>query len=86
MKFSKIIGIPSPWTHNTIILQKTKTILKLVSGDISLLVSLFRLSEEGKYTIDFPNQRVGAQYPIPISKPEDGCISEILPSSKLNTM
>jgi len=29
-----------------------------LAGDISLLVSLFRLSEEGKYTIDFPNQRV----------------------------
>merc|ERR1712032_1696287 len=33
-------------------------VVKHVLGDISLLVSLFRLSEEGKYTIDFPNQRV----------------------------
>lgn len=29
-----------------------------LAGDISLLVSLFRVSPEGKYTIDFPNQRV----------------------------
>ena len=27
-------------------------------GDVSLLVSLFRVSDDGKFTIDFPNQRV----------------------------